>query len=100
MTTADDLLAAGTESLHEAAFRSGEYERAEDLLREALRRARAGGDRAAEAGALDQLAWLMHFQALDRDREGADPEAEEALFRQALALRRDIGDQAGIAASL
>jgi tetratricopeptide (TPR) repeat protein len=100
MTTATDLLAAGTESMHEAAFRSSDYTRAEDLLQEALRSARADGDRATEAGALDGLGWLMHFQALDRDREGADSEAEEDLFQQALAIRRDRGDQAGIAASL
>lgn len=100
MGSATDLLTAGTEALYEAGFRTGEYGSAEGLLREALQRAQADGDRAPEAGALDQLGWLMHFQALDRDREGADPEAEEALFQKALAIRRDLGDPAAIAASL
>jgi tetratricopeptide (TPR) repeat protein len=100
MGTGTDLLAAGTEALHEAAFRTGDYAAAEGLLREALQRARADGDRAAEAGALDQLGWMMHFQALDRDRDGADPDAEEALLQQGLAIRRDLGDPAAIAASL
>jgi tetratricopeptide (TPR) repeat protein len=98
--SAGDLLAAGTEASIEASFRTGEYERPEELVREALRRARVDGDRATEAGALDRLGWLLHFQALDSDRERAQPEAEEDLFRQALAIRRELGDQAGIAASL
>jgi tetratricopeptide (TPR) repeat protein len=98
--SASDLLAAGTEAVIEAGFRTGEYDRARELLEAALRRARDDGDRAAEAGALEQLGVVMHFQTLDRDREGADPEAEEALFQRALAIRRELGDQAGIAASL
>ncbi len=50
--------------------------------------------------ALDGLAWLTHFRALDRDREEAHPDAEEALFQRSLAIRRELGDQAGTAASL
>lgn len=98
--SASELLAAGTEAMIEAGFRTGEYDAATELLEAALRRAQADGDRAAEAGALDQLGMLMHFQALDRDREGAEPEAEEALFQRALTIRRELGDQAGVAASL
>lgn len=98
--SARDLLAAGAEATVEAAFRTGEYERPEQLLRDALRRARADGDRATEAGALDRLGWLLHFQALDGDLDGARPDAEEDLFQQALAIRRELGDPAGIAASL
>jgi Tetratricopeptide repeat len=43
---------------------------------------------------------LIHFRVLDRDRDGADPDAEEALFQRSLAIRRELGDQAGTAASL
>jgi hypothetical protein len=86
--------------MHEAAFRTGDYGDAEALLEAARRRAEADGDQAVEAGVLDGLGWLMHFRALDRDREGADPDAEEVLFQRSLAIRRELGDQAGTAASL
>jgi tetratricopeptide (TPR) repeat protein len=98
--SAGDLLAAGTEAMYEAAFRTGDYDDAEATLKAALERAEADGDQAVEAGALDGLAWLMHFRALDRDRDGADPDAEEALFQRSLAIRRELGDLAGTAASL
>lgn len=98
--SAAELLAAGTEAMYEAAFRTGDYRAAEATLEAARRRAEADRDRAAEAGVLDRLAWLMHFQALDRDREGVDPDVEEALFQRSLAIRRDLGDQAGVAAAL
>jgi len=98
--SARELLAAGTEAMYEAAFRTGDYSNAETMLEATQSRAAAEGDRATEAGALDRLAWLMHFRALDRNREGADPDAEEALFRRALAIQQELGDQAGIAAAL
>ncbi|HEY7200544.1 MAG TPA: tetratricopeptide repeat protein [Candidatus Dormibacteraeota bacterium] len=98
--SAEELLAAGTEAMYEAAFRTGDYEDAEAMLNAALRGAEADGDRAVEAGTLDALAWLMHFRVLDRNREGADPDAEEALFQRSLDIRRELGDQAGTAASL
>src|SRR5205085_1353743 len=97
---AGELLAAGREAMQEAAFRTGDYGEAEPLLRGALARAEAAGDRSTEAAALDQLGWLMHFQALDGNREEADSDAEEALFQRSLAIRRELGDQAGVAAAL
>jgi tetratricopeptide (TPR) repeat protein len=100
MGSAGELLAAGTDAMFEAAFRTGDYDNAEVMLEAANRLAECGGDQATEAGALDRLAWLMHFRALDRDREGADPDAEEALFQRSLAIRRELGDQAGTAAAL
>jgi tetratricopeptide (TPR) repeat protein len=100
MDTAAELLAAGREATVEAAFRTGAYDEAEALLESALERAQREGDRASEAGALSQLGWLMHSRTLDRDREGADPDAEEALFRRALAIWRELGDLAGTAESL
>jgi tetratricopeptide (TPR) repeat protein len=97
---ATGLLAAGAEALTEAAFRTGDYAEADALLREALAAARTTGDRATEAAALDRLGWLMHFTAIDQGLENADADAEEALFQQALAIRRDLDDPAGIAQSL
>ncbi len=98
--TVTDVLAAGAEALTEAAFRTGDYTDAEALLGEALAGARDTGDRRAEAAALNRLAWLMHFVAIDRRFTDADPDAEEALFQAALAIRRDIGDPAGAGESL
>jgi tetratricopeptide (TPR) repeat protein len=98
--SARDLLAAGAHALIEAAFRTGDYAGAETLLRTALACARADCDRAAEAGALDRLAWMMHFQAIDRGVDASQADAEEALFQEALAIRRDLGDPAGEAESL
>src|SRR5437764_641861 len=69
---------------------------------------RAGpcGATAARAGALDQLGTLLHYRNLDhRQPDGTftgDPgavEEELALVERALALRRELGDEAGIAES-
>ncbi|HEX5407109.1 MAG TPA: hypothetical protein VFX16_32940 [Pseudonocardiaceae bacterium] len=93
-----DLLTAGTEALWEAAFRTGDYAEADALLRGALDQ--VNGDRATEAAVLNLLGWLMHFQALDRGCDPTFADDEEALFRRALAIRRDIGDLGGVAGSL
>ena len=101
MGTTGDTLAAGNEALLEAAFRTGDYEPAERTFQELLTRARADGDRALEAAVLDRQAMLMHFRALeDADLTRADSEGEEALFQQALEIRRGLGDPAGTAESL
>jgi len=100
MGTTEDTLAAGNEAMTEAAFRTGDYEPAERTYQELLTRARADGDRALEAAVLDRQAMLMHFRALDGDPATADSDGEEALFQQALEIRRDLGDQAGTAESL
>ena len=93
-------MAAGNEAMVEAAFRTGDYEAAERTFQELLTRARADGDRALEAAVLDRQGMLMHFRALEQDLAKADSEGEEALFQQALEIRRDLGDPAGTAESL
>jgi tetratricopeptide (TPR) repeat protein len=100
MGTTGEVLAAGNEAMVEAAFRTGDYDEAERAFQGLLSRARADGDRALEAAVLDRLGMLMHFQALEGDPTLADSDGEEALFRQALTIRRELGDQAGIAESL
>jgi tetratricopeptide (TPR) repeat protein len=96
-----DPVAAGAEALTEAAFRTGEFSGAQRLLQDALSGA---ADAATEAAALHQLGWLMHWRAIESMVDGqireSDPDAEEALFRRALDLRRELGDRAGVAASL
>lgn len=91
----------GIEAMTEAAFRTGDFSVAEKLLGDALS---AAPGPAAEAAALHQLGWLMHWRALESMVDGqiqeSDPDAEEALFQRALDLRRGLNDGAGIAASL
>ncbi|AGZ45024.1 tetratricopeptide repeat protein [Actinoplanes friuliensis] len=100
MGTTGETLAAGNEAMLEAAFRTGDYDQAERAFQELLSQARADGDRALEAAVLDRLGMLMHFQALEGDLQQADSEGEEALFQQALEIRRELGDPAGTAESL
>ena len=94
------MLAAGDEAMVEAGFRTGDFASAEVMLRSVHERAVADGDRAVEAAALDRLGMLTHFRALDSGIADADADGEEALFQQALAIRREIGDPAGTAQSL
>lgn len=98
--SASELLTSGSEALTESAFRTGEYSEAGDLLQAARVRAEDAGDRINEAAALNGLGWLMHFQAIDRGLENADADAEASLFEQALAIRREVADMAGVAESL
>ncbi|MFI5491381.1 tetratricopeptide repeat protein [Actinoplanes sp. NPDC051859] len=100
MGTTGDTLTVGNEALYEAAFRTGDYAAAEATFRGLLDTARAAGDRALEAAALDRLGMLAHFRALEDDPVKADSGAEEQLFQQALTIRRELGDPAGTAESL
>jgi tetratricopeptide (TPR) repeat protein len=94
---ADDLLAEGAEALLDAAFRTGDYTIAHARLNRARDVVR---DRATEAAIADRLGWLLHFQALDNDRDTSRVDEELALFQQALDIRRDLGDLGGVAAAL
>jgi tetratricopeptide (TPR) repeat protein len=99
-TSVATLLADGNEAMLEAAFRTGDFAPAEELLTAARAQAQQNQDRAAEAAAIDRLGMLMHLRALGEDFALADTAAEEALFQQALIIRREIGDLAGAAESL
>ncbi|MEY9895227.1 tetratricopeptide (TPR) repeat protein [Catenulispora sp. MAP12-49] len=98
--TAEKLLAAGTESLMAASFALGDFDEAQETLERARQQAVTDDDRRAEAAALDKLAMVLHYRALENNRDTSNAEAEEALFRRALAIQREIGDQAGAAESL
>jgi tetratricopeptide (TPR) repeat protein len=98
--TAGALLAAGSEALVEAAFRTGDYLPARQLLEAARLRAREARDRIDEGAALTKLGMLLHFQALGGDLAQADWAAEERLFQAALAIQRDADDPAGAAEAL
>jgi hypothetical protein len=94
---AGELLAEGAEALLEAAFRTGDYAIAQARLNQARDVVQ---DRATEAAIADWLGWLLHFQALDNDRDTSRVDEELALFQRALDIRRDLGDLGGVAAAL
>jgi len=76
--------------------RSAELEAAiADLERAAAER----GDRGLEAFALSRRGLALRGQFL-RDRSAGEPEGELTFFEQALAVRRELADEHGIAESL
>jgi tetratricopeptide (TPR) repeat protein len=100
---ADELLTRARVALPDAAYRTGDFDAVEALLGEALGLAAADGDLSQEAAALDLLGQLRHFRTIDRPREEwqtVDPRPERELFERALAIRRQLGDSAGVAESL
>lgn len=98
--TAGKLLADGTEALMAASFGTGDFDGAQATLEAARRQAAADGDRQTEAAALDKLAMVLHYRALENNRDASNADAEETLFRQALTMQREIDDPAGVAESL
>jgi tetratricopeptide (TPR) repeat protein len=98
--TAGALLAAGSEAMIEAAFRTGDYPAARRLLLAARERARQTRDRVDEAAALTRLGMLAHYAAIEGDVTHADWATEERLFQDALAIQRVADDPAGAAESL
>lgn len=99
MTTesAAELLAEGSDALIEAAFRTGDYTTARTKLDQAQGIAT---DRATQAAIADRFGWLLHFQALDNDRDTSHVDEERAFFQQALDIYRDLGDLGGAAGAL
>lgn len=83
-----------------AAFAMGDWADAQAKLESARQRAVADGDRKAEAAAQDKLAMVLHYHALENNRDPSSADAEEELFRQALTTQREIDDLAGVAESL
>jgi len=103
--TPSELAEAGAEALTEAAFRTGDFGRARELLEKARDAAAAAGDRETRAFATERLGTLVHYENITKLITGgevpaADAEAEEKLFRESLALSQEAGDQAGTARSV
>ncbi|MGH2347395.1 MAG: tetratricopeptide repeat protein, partial [Chloroflexota bacterium] len=86
-----ELLAGAYHNAGRLSYRRGFYERSETLFEEALRHYRALGNRPAAAETLNALATVVSYR--DR-RRGL------ALAREALDLRRDLGDRHAVAVSL
>jgi tetratricopeptide (TPR) repeat protein len=113
MTTESDvreLLAAGEEALTEAAFCTGDFGKARELLESAHASVLAGNgpgdaDADAEAAALSRLGMLAHYENITAMMSGSqvgptDIDAEEKLFRRALARWQQAGEPADAAEAL
>ncbi|HXW47207.1 MAG TPA: hypothetical protein VEL03_20610 [Streptosporangiaceae bacterium] len=86
-----DLLAAAEEALAEAGFRTGDFAAARAAFQQAHDAAAEAGDAVGQARALAGLGMVAHYEAILGLMDGAavdsaDIDAEEKLFRQALAL--------------
>lgn len=97
---AEKLLVEGKEALRTASFGTDDFDGAQAKLELARDRAVSEDDRQAEAAALDALAMVLHYRALENNRDVSNADAEESLFRQALEIQREIDDPGGIAESL
>jgi tetratricopeptide (TPR) repeat protein len=100
-----ELLASGDEALAEAGFRTGDFGQAREILESAHAAATEAADLNARASALERLGMLAHYENITKLMAGAevkvaDIEAEEKLFRQALACWQEAGEAAGTAQSL
>jgi tetratricopeptide (TPR) repeat protein len=99
------LLAEADDALTEAAFRTGDFDRARELLESARAEAAPSADMAAHARSLDLLGLLLHYENIAKLMGGsavsADAiDAEEQMFRQALACWNKLGEPVGAAQSL
>ena len=96
---------AGEEALADAAFRTGDFGKARELLGAAHAEAMLGADAGVQASAADSLGMLAHYQNITTLMSGSpvsqyDIDAEERLFRQALASWQQLGEPADMAQSL
>jgi tetratricopeptide (TPR) repeat protein len=99
------ILAEGDDALIEAAFRTGDFDRARELLEAARDEAARVEDVAAQARSLDLLGLLLHYENISTLMGGsavsADAiDAEERMFRQALSCWQQLGEPVGAAQSL
>lgn len=100
-----ELLAAAEDALAEAGFRTGEFGPARQLLTEAQTEATRAADAAGQARALELLGMVLHYENITKLMGGTevsvtDIDAEETLFREALARWQEIGEPAATAQSL
>jgi tetratricopeptide (TPR) repeat protein len=101
----EGLLEAGGEAFADAAFCTGDFSEARGLLEQALQQARDTEDVRSQATATERLGLLVHYDNITKLMSGAevstpDVDIEEALFRAALAMRRNLSDEPGAALPL
>lgn len=100
-----DLLAAGYAAIADAAFQTGDFASARDILQQAQEKAASTADAVSLAQALNGLGLIAHQENLRQLIGGsapADPDiaAEEKFFRRAFAEGQSAGDGATTAQSL
>jgi tetratricopeptide (TPR) repeat protein len=100
-----ELLAAAEEEFAEAGFRTGDFGPVRELLAGALAGAEQAGDLAGRARALDLLGMVAHYDNITRQMSGhhvlaEEIDAEERLFRQALAAWHAAGQRPATAQAL
>ncbi|MBV9093626.1 MAG: hypothetical protein JO132_07090 [Streptosporangiaceae bacterium] len=108
MATGDhlaELLVAAEEEFAEAGFRTGDFGPARELLAEALAEAEQAGDLAVRARAVDLLGMVAHYENIAKLMSGhrvpaPEIDAEERLFRQALAAWHAAGRRAATGQAL
>ena len=108
MATGDHLtglLAAAEEELAAAGLRTGDFGPARELLAEALAEAGQAGDLPGRARALDLLGMVAHYDNITKLMSGHSVppqqiDAEERLFREALAAWHAAGQQTETAQAL
>src|SRR5215472_1771963 len=91
------LIAAGDEAMADAAFRTGDFGKARELLEAAHAEAARGADVTEQASALDALGMLAHYENITKLMSGsavseADIVSEERLFRRAFACWQELGE--------
>jgi hypothetical protein len=99
------LIAAGDDALADAAFRTGDFGKARELLEAAHADAMQSTDVGAQASTLDSLGMLAHYENITKLMAGSpvgqdDIAAEERLFRQALVCWQQLGEPPASAQSL
>ena len=99
------LLVAGDDALADAAFCTGDFGKARELMEAAHAEAVRSADVSAQASALDALGMLAHYENITKLMSGStispeDIDAEERLFRQALVGWQQLGEPAESAQSL
>ncbi len=103
--TVPELLASGDDALAEAGFRTGDFGPARELATQAHAAAEQSGDAAGRARALGLLGMVAHYENITRLMAGItvtaeDIDAEERLFRQALAAGQEASKQVAAAQAL
>jgi tetratricopeptide (TPR) repeat protein len=100
-----DLLAAAEEALTEASFRTGDFAAAREAIGKAQAAAASASDFGGQARAQSYLGLAAHYENIGKLAsgsavEGTDIDAEERLFRQALAHSQDADETGGTAQAL
>jgi mannose-6-phosphate isomerase-like protein (cupin superfamily) len=99
------LLAAAEDAMAEAGFRTGDFDRARNLVAAARNEADRSGDDRTMARATSLFGLILHYQNIGVLMDGEQPpagrvSAERQAFREALTESTRLGDPAGMASAL